>query len=70
MKAKKRELLKRAAHLLGEPELARRLNVPSSLLDDWIHGADTMPDAKLMDLARVLDKVGRENRASKIDTGS
>jgi hypothetical protein len=34
------------------------------LLEAWMRGDATMPDAKLMDLARVLDKVGREDRPS------
>jgi hypothetical protein len=60
----KRELLNRAAKLLDVIDLARRLNVPSSLLETWIRGDATMPDGKLMDLARVLDRISRETRAA------
>ena len=59
----KRELLKRAAKLLDAVDLARRLNVPSTLLETWIRGDATMPDGKLMDLARLLDRISRETRA-------
>lgn len=58
--AAKRQLLERAGKLVGRDELARRLNVPSTLLDAWVRGDITMPDGKLMDLARVLDSVSRE----------
>jgi DNA-binding transcriptional regulator YiaG len=59
----KRELLKRAVRLLDVIELARRLNVPSSLLESWMRGDATMPDGKLMDLARLLDRISRDARA-------
>ena len=58
--AGKRQLLERAGKLLGRDELARRLNVPSTLLEAWVRGDATMPDGKLMDLARVLDNISRE----------
>jgi hypothetical protein len=59
----KRELLKRAAKLLDAIELARRLNVPSTVLESWMCGKATMPDGKLMDLARLLDRISRDARA-------
>jgi hypothetical protein len=34
----KRDLLKRAAKLLDVMDLARRLNVPSTLLETWMRG--------------------------------
>jgi ribosome-binding protein aMBF1 (putative translation factor) len=61
----KRELLKRAAKLLDVPDLARRLNVPSTVLESWMRGDATMPDGKLMDLARLLDRLSREERSAK-----
>jgi hypothetical protein len=60
----KRGLLNRAAKLLGVIDLARRLNVPSTLLETWMRGDGTMPDGKLMDLARLLDRISREARAA------
>jgi hypothetical protein len=60
----KRELLNRAAKLLDVTDLARRLNVPSTLLETWMRGDATMPDSKLMDLARLLDRISREARAA------
>ena len=44
-------------------ELARRLNVSLALLEAWMRGDTTMPDGKWMDLARVLDRISREQRA-------
>jgi hypothetical protein len=61
--ATKRQLLERAAALLGRDELARRLNVPSTLLESWIRGDVSMGDGKLMDLARLLDNFARQKRA-------
>jgi hypothetical protein len=63
MDATKRGLLERAVKLLGKDELAKRLNIPPSLFDDWVRGDATMPDGKLMDLARTMDKLSRELRA-------
>ena len=56
----KRELLNRAAKLLDVIDLARRLNVSTILLETWMRGDATMPDGKLMDLARLLDRISRE----------
>ena len=61
--ANKRQLLERAAALLGTEELARRLNVPSTLLENWIRGEASMGDGKLMELARLLDNFARQRRA-------
>ena len=47
-----------AAKRLGRTELARRLNVPESLLEAWIAGLASMPDRKLLSLADLLDKLG------------
>jgi hypothetical protein len=60
--ATKRHLLQRAMKLLGRDELARRLNIPTSMFDDWIRGDATMPDGKLMELARTMDKLSREQK--------
>jgi DNA-binding transcriptional regulator YdaS (Cro superfamily) len=59
LEARKRYLLERAAKLLGRDELARRLGIPPALFEDWIRGDASMPDGKLMDLARVLDGMSR-----------
>lgn len=60
IEARKRYLLQRAAKLMGRDQLAQRLGIPSALFEDWIRGDATMPDGKLMELARVLDMVSRE----------
>ena len=66
----KRHLLGRAGTLLGREELARRLNVPPHLLEAWIAGDVTMPDGKLLDLARLLDNFAREREALERRKGS
>jgi hypothetical protein len=48
--------------LLGKDELAKRLNIPTSLFDDWVRGDATMPDGKLMELARTMDRLSREQK--------
>jgi transcriptional regulator with XRE-family HTH domain len=53
---KKHRLLQDAAKLMGKQELARRLNVSESLLDDWIRGEGTISDSRLMKLSEVLER--------------
>jgi transcriptional regulator with XRE-family HTH domain len=60
--ARKRQLIERASKLVGNEQLARRLNVSSALLEAWLSGDATLPDGKLMELARVMDKLSREER--------
>ena len=54
----KQNLLRMAAQRLGPAELAKRLNVPESLLTAWMSGHASMPDRKLLILADLLDKLG------------
>ena len=56
----KRNLLERAAKRLGKEELAKRLDVPESLLAAWIGGNASMPDRKLLVLAHLIEKLGDE----------
>ena len=51
----KQRLLREAAQLMGQQELAQRLKVSESQLAGWIQGETTMPDRKLLVLADVLD---------------
>ena len=51
----KQRLLREAAQLMGQLELAQRLKVSESQLAGWIQGETTMPDRKLLALADVLD---------------
>jgi DNA-binding transcriptional regulator YdaS (Cro superfamily) len=60
--ARKRQLIERASKLVGQEQLARRLNVSPTLLEAWLSGDATLPDGKLMELARVMDKLSREER--------
>jgi DNA-binding transcriptional regulator YdaS (Cro superfamily) len=60
--ARKRQLIERASKLVGQEQLARRLNVSPALLEAWLSGDATLPDGKLMELARVMDKLSREER--------
>jgi DNA-binding transcriptional regulator YiaG len=54
----KRALLAAAANRLGVTPLARKLNVPDSLLAAWMSGHASMPDRKLLLLAALLEKPG------------
>jgi hypothetical protein len=54
----KQNLLRMAAGRLGNAELAKRLNIPESLLQAWIGGHASMPDRKLLRLAELLDQLG------------
>jgi len=49
-------LLQDAAKLLGHQELAKRLNVPQSLVDDWMRGAGTISDSGLLKLSEILQE--------------
>jgi hypothetical protein len=55
--SRKQLLLKSAANLIGQDELAHRMKVPGPLLAAWISGHATMPDRKLIALAEILDKL-------------
>jgi DNA-binding response OmpR family regulator len=52
-----RELVSRAAKLVGLEELSRQLDVPASLLQLWINGEAKMPERKLFLLAAILVRV-------------
>ena len=54
----KQSLLALAASRIGRTELAKRLDVPESLVDAWMSGHASMPDAKLLALAHLLDELG------------
>ena len=49
-------LLELAVKGFGRGELARKLNVPLAVLDDWLSGHTAVPDAKLLVLIDVLDE--------------
>jgi transcriptional regulator with XRE-family HTH domain len=59
----KQNLLVMAARRIGREELARRLNVPDSLLAAWMSGHASMPDLKLLALAALIDELGDEKSA-------
>jgi len=50
---------------MGRDELAQRLNVPPTLLEAWMRGDATMPDGKLMELARALDNISRGKKSGE-----
>jgi hypothetical protein len=55
----KLRVLERAVKLLGRDELARCLNIPTTLVDSWIKGDATMGDTQLLNLSRALDRISR-----------
>jgi DNA-binding transcriptional regulator YiaG len=52
-----------AAERIGREELARRLNVPDSLLTAWMSGHAAMPDRKLLALASLIEELGDKKSA-------
>jgi hypothetical protein len=55
----KQRLLRKAADLIGQEELAVRLRVPTPLLDAWRRGLATMSHGKLLLLADLLHKLAK-----------
>ena len=49
-------LLELAVKGFGRTDLARRLNVPTAVLDAWLSGETALPDAKLLALIEILDE--------------
>ena len=60
--ARKQELLRRAADLMGRDELALGLKVSRSMLDAWISGRLSMPNRKLVRLGDLLEEVSHPKR--------
>jgi hypothetical protein len=59
----RRRLLREAARRVGKEELAKRLNVPVTLLDVWLRGLATMPERKILPLADLmLEELEREQQ--------
>jgi hypothetical protein len=56
-KTAKQELVRRCADLIGREQLAARLGIPTALLDAWIRGEVTMPNAQLLPLATSLNQL-------------
>lgn len=54
----RQRLLELAVKRIGKQELAKRLNSPPHLLDTWIAGMATMPDRKVLDLAKIIEDLG------------
>ena len=61
----KQSLLRKAAGLMGQRELAARLKVSQSLLEMWISGDSSVPDGVLLKLAKVLDAWRDSPKAKK-----
>ena len=57
-----RRLLLNAIDRLGRRELAKQLDVPVGILDDWTSGDTPIPDAKLLDLMGLLDRPNDEDK--------
>jgi len=55
-------LLQDAAKLLGRQELAKRLNVPESIVDDWMRGEGTISDSGLLKLSEILERWARGSK--------
>ena len=53
----RQRLLKYAAEKLGKPEVAKRLKVEEETLNAWLWGETEMPNAKLGELADLIDSI-------------
>jgi hypothetical protein len=53
----KQRLLLLARKRVGLAELAKRMAVPEGLLEAWMTGQATMPDARLLSLADVIEQL-------------
>jgi hypothetical protein len=51
-------LLSVAVDRLGPLEVAKRLNVPAVILQDWIDHKAPIPQAKVLELIDLLDSIG------------
>lgn len=51
-------LLSVAVDRLGTLEVAKRLNVPAGVLQDWIDHKAPVPQAKVLELIDLLDGIG------------
>jgi hypothetical protein len=47
---------------LGRDELAKRLNVPESQVDDWLRGTGTISDSGLLKLSEILQRWAQDPR--------
>lgn len=54
----RQRLLAMAAARIGKEALAEKLKTPVHLLEAWMNGFATMPDRKLVELARIIDELG------------
>jgi hypothetical protein len=54
-------LLRNMAERIGRDELATQLDVPASLLDEWMKHGKKMPIRKLVVLAHVVVKAWRNS---------
>ena len=52
-------LLQYAAERLGRPEVATRLKVRESVIQDWIDGVSEMPNMKRLALADLVHGLSR-----------
>lgn len=55
--ARKQDLLRRAAKLVGADDLAQALKVPRHLLEAWMNGNATVPARKLVALADYMEEI-------------
>ena len=51
---KRQELLQSALEFISLRELSLRLNVPTSVIEDWLSGQVPMPDRALFVLSAIL----------------
>jgi hypothetical protein len=61
-KSEREELLRRAMVFISRRELALRLHVSPSALDEWIFGKAPIPDGAMFVLLAALNEITRRKR--------
>jgi hypothetical protein len=57
----RQRLLQLAVKRIGKEKLAKLLNSPPHLLETWISGFATMPDRKMLELAKIIEDLGDDD---------
>ena len=64
-KSEREELLRHAMVFISRRELALRLHVSPSALDEWISGKAPIPDGAMFVLLSVLNEITRRHQPTK-----
>ena len=65
-KSEREELLRHAMVFISRRELALRLHISPSALDEWISGKAPIPDGAMFVLLAVLNEITRRKRLTDV----